>query len=178
MSLCMLSLIWFKVCCKWVDVFVCFMMSCFNNINLCFIELIELCKRFVRVIVFWWFFFIVFIILLNLVLIVDIKEERCFFWMVMVWVIWVLFLFRVCMCCCNVVILLEVVVLKRDFEICFIKLKMLCLDLDLDELMKDLGFGRWFCGISMWILCMVVFRFVMVWVRSVLSVLIICLLYL
>lgn len=47
---------------------------------------------------------------------VDIKEERCFSWMNMVWAIWALFRFRVCMCRCNEAISLEFAVPKNKFR--------------------------------------------------------------
>lgn len=175
-NLWMLILMCFNVRFKVVVVFVCFKINCFKRVNLFFIEFIEWWSRLVRVIVLLWFFLIVFMILLNWVLIVEMKEDKCFFWIVIVLVILILLWLRSCIWCCKVLILFEVVVLKRDLEIWLIKLNIVCLDLE--ELMNWFWWGIWDWGIRVWILWIVELIFVIVWVFKVFSVLIICLLYL
>lgn len=138
-----------------VVILVCLKMSLFSIINLCFRVFIDLWVRLDKVMVFWWFFWIVDIILLKCLFIVEMKDDRWWFCWVMVWVNFILLLLRVCMCCFNVLMLFDVVVLKSDFEILFMKLKsfFFCLD----DLMYVCCGGNVVEGIKWWIWLMVVF---------------------
>lgn len=142
------SLICFNFFFNWVEMLVCLMMSLFRMRNLWFKVFIELCVNIESDIVFWWFCLIVVIILLNFLFMVLMNDERWWFCWVMVLVSLMLLLFSVCMWCCRVVILFEVVVLNSDFEILLMKLNSFCFDFD--EFMYFCEGGSLEVGISWW----------------------------
>lgn len=154
-KLCNLSFMCLSFFLSCVEIFVCLMISCVRIMNLWFKVFIDLWVRFERVIVFWWFLSIVDMILLNFLFMVLIKDDKCWFWWVMVFVSWMLLLFNVCIWCCRVVMLFDVVVLKSDFEIFFMKLKSFCFDFDI--LIYFLVVGSFVVGISLCIWCIVEF---------------------